>query len=167
MPCSRPFSVTVAEKGQNWGYLWSSPPYFLWGTMPDENFPPGYYRLATKFCRALFSSWRHTTPLQYFLQLNHISLFTGSGWKEVLYCLEWLVSISSSLKPTNFRPLVIIYICNLLKQCLQYMENIWFQRYSFMKACLFQVSSRCTLSSFVVQNAYFCNYFSTFPQLLI
>lgn len=36
------------------------------------------------------------------------------------------------------------------------MENTWFQqRYSFMKACLFQDSSTCTLSSFVVQNAYF------------
>lgn len=36
------------------------------------------------------------------------------------------------------------------------MENTWFQqRYSFMEACLFQDSSTCTLSSFVVQNAYF------------
>lgn len=46
------------------------------------------------------------------------------------------------------------------------MENIWFQQhYFFMKACFFKVSFSYTLSLFVIQNAYFYNYFSSFPQL--
>lgn len=181
MLSSRSYSIPVAEQGQNSGYQWSSPPSFPPGTMPEENASPGYCKLAVQSFGQLCAAAGDTPCPPPKPETHHVPphppqhlpsaqshKFIHWIWMKRSALLTGMTCVN--LQPfkalTNFSLSVVICICKLLKQSPRYMENIWFQQcYSFMKACFFQVSFSCTLSLFVVQNAYFYNYFSSFPQL--